>query len=184
MDIFKKNRNLIFTIIVLVIINIATLSLLWLGKPNPNKIRKPIDGRDEKVRIEKLLKKDLGFSTQQAEQFLRLQKNHREKTNFLAEELQQLKKKMFEEAMYSNNFNISDSLLNLSLEKQKELETITFQHFQKVKKICTPEQQEKLFKLMHRLLGPSPRGGPPPGARRGRPENDIRPSGDHPSRID
>ncbi len=66
--------------------------------------------------------------------------------------------------------DISDSLLNLSLKKQGELDRITFRHFQDLKKICNKEQQKKLMKLVHNILGPPqhPRmdGPPPPGANR------------------
>ncbi|MCB0753665.1 MAG: hypothetical protein KDC52_19490 [Ignavibacteriae bacterium] len=71
---------------------------------------------------------------------------------------------MFEEAMYGDKTIISDSLLNLSLEKQTELELLTFQHFLKLKEICTPEQQNKLFEIVHRLLGKAQQSNPPPGA--------------------
>lgn len=163
MDMFKRNRNLIITIVILVIINIITLLLLWIGKPKHDLARGPGNGENEKVRIQEMLKEELGFSNDQAEQFLALRKNHLENTMRLDDELMLVKKEMLEEAMYSNDSSISDSLLNLSLEKQGQLEIITFQHFQKLKQICTPEQQEKLFELMHRLIGPPQRGGPPPG---------------------
>jgi protein CpxP len=92
-------------------------------------------------------------------------KNIRKKTTKLSNDLMGVKKEMFEQAMYGENVVLSDSLLNLSLEIQGQLEKVTFQHFLQLKQICTPKQREKLFKLMHRLLGPPERegmGGPPP----------------------
>ncbi|MBL1214368.1 MAG: hypothetical protein HND52_13505 [Ignavibacteriae bacterium] len=183
MDIFKRNKNLKITIVILVILNLATITLLWLGKPKHEDLRESSKKGNQEVRIKQMLKKELDFSDEQAEQFLELRKNHREKTISLEDELVQLKKEMFNEAMYNNNMNISDSLLSLTLEKQKQLEIITFQHFQKVKQICTPEQQEKLFKLMHRLLGPKHKGGPPPdGPRREFDDTMPPPPGEHPSK--
>ena len=81
---------------------------------------------------------------------------------------------MFEEAMYGEKSVISDSLLSLSLEKQSQLELLTFQHFLKLKEICTPEQQEKLFEIVHRLLGKT-QGGPPPGVPRGEVKSEMPP---------
>ena len=163
MDMFRQKRNLITTIVILVIMNFITLFILWLGKPTHSVMKGIENGGNEKVRMQEMLKEELGFSNDQAAQFLSLRKNHHEKKMQLDDELMLVKKEMLSEAMYFDNSNISDSLLNLSLEKQGQLEIITFQHFQKLKQICTPEQQEKLFELVHKLIGPSQRGGPPPG---------------------
>ncbi len=175
MDIFKRNKNLKITIVILVILNLATVTLLWLGKPKQDDMRELANNENQEVRIKEMLKKELGFNDEQAKQFLELRENHRGKTISLEDALTQLKKEMFNEAMYNSNMNISDSLLNLTLERQRQLEIITFQHFQKVKQICTPEQQEKLFKLMHRLLGPPQKGVPPPDGPRGKFNDDMRP---------
>ena len=105
------------------------------------------------------------FSEEQAKQFLELRETHREKSVKLDEELKLLKREMFQDAMYSDKTIISDSLLNLSLEKQSQLELLTFQHFLKLKEICTPEQQTRLFEIVHRLLGKAQQGGPPRGER-------------------
>ncbi len=162
MDVFKQKRNLVITIVLLVILNIITISLLWIGRPQPNENR-PVDGpMGNNPHIQKLLKEKLGFSTEQAEQFITLRVDHKEKTSELSEEIMLLKKEMFEEAMYGEKTNISDSLLSLSLEKQGQLEKLAFEHFLKLKQICTDEQQDKLFKLMHSLLGPAQHEGPPP----------------------
>ncbi|MCB0753930.1 MAG: hypothetical protein KDC52_20835 [Ignavibacteriae bacterium] len=175
MDMIKQNRNLIITIIVLVIINIVALLLLWLGKPK-NDFRRGLErDSNDKVRIQKMLKEELGFSTEQAKQFITLREELKEKTTELNDDLMLLKKEMFEKVMHGNSSSISDSLLNLTLEKQGEIEKATFEHFLKLKQICTPEQQEKLFKLMHRLLGP-PTGGP-----RGETRDELPPPpGEHP----
>ena len=163
MDITKQNRSLIIIIVVLVIINIAALLLLWLGKPKHDNMRGTENRGDEKVRIQEMLKEELGFSSEQVEKFLKLRENHHEKAKILNDELMLVKREMFEEAMYGDKTIISDSLLNLSLEKQSQLELLAFQHFLKLKKICTPEQQKRLFEIVHRLLVKAQQGGPPRG---------------------
>ena len=173
MDITKQNRNLVITIIVLVIINFAALLLLWLGKPKHDIKQGPRNGGNEIVRIQEMLKEELGFSTEQAEKFIKLRENHHKKSIELHDELIIVKRKMFEEAMYGDKSVISDSLLNLSLEKQSQLELLTFQHFLKLKQICTPEQQKKLFKIVNRLLGQTQQGGPPPNNPRGELKDDM-----------
>lgn len=183
MDMFRQKRNLITTIVILVIMNFITLFILWLGKPTHNIIQGSKDDGTEKVRMQEMLKAELGFSNDQAEQFLALRKNHQENTMRLDDELMQVKNEMLEEAMYSNAPSISDSLLNLSLEKQGQLELITFQHFQKLKQICTHEQREKLFELVHRLIGPRQRRGPPQGNRPDGPPPEGRRDGPPPGEM-
>lgn len=163
MDVFKKNRNLVITIIVLVIVNIFTLSLLWLGKPKPMNLRVDERVEDDSLRILNMLKDKLEFSNEQAEQFMGLRLEHKDKTSKLGEEIMELRKEMFDKVMYADNSTLSDSLLNLSLEKQSQIEKLTFEHFLKVKQICTPEQQKKLFEMMSKLLGPPQHEGRPPG---------------------
>ena len=46
---------------------------------------------------------------------------------------------------------------SLTLDKQGQIEILTFQHFLNLKEICDSEQQKKLQLLMHRLL-PQPMG--------------------------
>lgn len=165
MEIFKQKRNYITTIVILVIINIVCLLLLWIGKPKHNK-RGAESEIGEKTGIQEMLKEELGFTDEQANQFLELRENHKEKSDKVNDELMFLKSEMFEKAMYGKKETISDSLLNLSLEKQRKLEEITFDHFLKLKQICTPDQQEKLFELVSQLLGPQQQAGPhgpPPG---------------------
>jgi len=159
----KQNRNLVITVVVLVILNLITIFLLWMGKPN-HEINDRISG-DDKIRISEMLKKELGFDDKQINKFLELRVNHRKKSDKINKELMLIKKQMFDEAMYKDNGVISDSLLNLSLKKQAELERITFNHFQDLKKICNKDQQKKLMKLMHNILGPphpQRMDGPPP----------------------
>jgi len=162
MDVFKQNRNLLLTIIVLVILNIVTLTLLWIGRPE--------SPRENKVHIQKRLMEELNFSEKQAEQYIALREDHQKNLMLINEEIKKVKKEMFDQVLFENSTDISDSLLNLSLKKQGELDRITFRHFQDLKKICNKEQQKKLMKLVHNILGPPqpPRmdGPPPPGANR------------------
>jgi len=153
MDTFKQKRNLIVTIVILVVINLITLLLLWFGKPKYNISAEPEAKVGKKVHIQKLLKEELGFSDAQAEQYITLRNEHHKNTMQLTKEIKRIKREMFEQVLTSDDTGIiSDSLLNLSLGKQKQLENLTFQHFRKLKKICNPDQRKKLMRLMHKLL--------------------------------
>ncbi|MBD3289491.1 periplasmic heavy metal sensor [candidate division KSB1 bacterium] len=180
MDIFKQNRYLIFVIILLVILNIGTLSMLWFGKSQrPAHLPDRQHPENERVRLQELLQSELGFDEAQVEQYLHLRREHREKIDHLNTEIRRVKRQMFDEVLAENpQPTISDSLLNLAQEKQAQIEKLTFRHFLDLKKLCKPEQQDKLRLLMHELFRQPHPGGDaghqPPGRRlpgRDRPNN-------------
>ncbi len=168
MDIFKQNRYLWIAVIILLIMNFAALTLLWLGRPEG---RRPQTGRphpvEEKKRTEKMLQKELGFDKMQIEQYLTMRQEHHKQSQLLNNEIRQVKKQMFDEVLEdSPQPQLSDSLLRLIQEKQADLEQVTFQHFLDLKKLCKPEQRDKLKLLMREVFrqksGSRDDGAPPP----------------------
>lgn len=168
MDIFKQNRYLWVSVIVLLIINFAALTLLWLGRPEGRRPQTgPPNPVEEKIRNEKMLKKKLGFDKIQTEQYLEMRQEHRSQAQQLNDEIRQLKKQMFDEILEdSPQPLLSDSLLRLVQEKQANLEKLTFQHFLNLKKLCKPEQRDNLRLLMREVFrqksGPRDDRMPPP----------------------
>ena len=166
MDIFKQKRNLLITIVLLVILNIITISLLWIGRPQPNEGRRVDRPMGKNNHIQRLLKEELGFSEKQVNQFLTIREKHIKNTSEINDESKRIKKQLFDLALEeTNQQSVSDSLLNLTLEKQKELEQAMFQHFIEIKNLCNPDQKLNLKKLMHKLFSPPQLGspdGPPP----------------------
>jgi len=89
---------------------------------------------------------------------------------------------MFDEVLQDNPHPaLSDSLLNITQEKQAQIERLTYNYFLKLKKICNTEQRKKLKILMHEVFAPRPgenasRKMPPP------PPDGQRPPGPPPDR--
>ncbi len=169
MDIFKRKRYLWFTIIILIFMNLASITLLWVGKPEAGRFRDgPKNPSEEHKRIQHLLKKELEFDNKQVEQYLKIRKEHQDQMRLLSGEVKEIKRRMFDEVLEDNpQTELSDSLLALAQAKQAQLEQLTFQHFLDLKKLCRPEQQDKLKLLMHEVFRPSPPpgrdgDGPPP----------------------
>ena len=147
MDVFKQRKNLIITIVFLVLLNLTTLIFLWIGKPKRDDLPRP------RERVEKLLKDDLNFTDEQVNKFIELRQNHRENVGKLNREIMQLKKEMFDQVLINDyNVGLADSLLNISLEKQRKIEELTLQHFLGLKEICNKDQEKRLMKVMHRIL--------------------------------
>ena len=162
MDIFKQNRYLILVIILLVILNLGTLIMLWIGKPQQH--GNPGDRIPDQ--IPRLLKNEFGFDDYQVEQFLKLRNIHRQQMMQLNREIRVIKRQMFDEVLRDNpQPMISDSLLRMSQEKQARIEQLTYQHFFELKQLCNPEQKKKLQLLIHDMFRQPPGGmreGPPP----------------------
>ena len=154
MDIFKQKRILLVVITILVLLNLTTIFLLWIGKPKRMMDRTEMPGH-QKGRIEQLLKKELSFSDQQIEKYIVVRKTHQEKMIELNQAIRKIKKEMFDQILndYYNKI-IRDSLLNRSLEKQREIEELTFEHFLDLKEICSDDQEKELKKIMHKIFGP------------------------------
>lgn len=167
MDIIKQNRNLMIVIILLVVLNLSLITLLWLGRPEPPiGNAAPGNPQAENMRLEQLLKNELGFDDKQTEDYLKLRQEHHRGIAKLDRELQILKKQMFDEALQDTSESmLSDSLLQLVQKKQSKIERMTFDHFVALKKLCKPEQRKNLKLLMNEIFRrnpPRPEDGMPP----------------------
>ena len=173
MDIFKQKRYLLFVIVLLVILNLATILMILLNRPpQPLLQREQRRPEQEKMHIQQLLKDELGFDKTQTEQYLKLREEQHERASLIQNEIQLIKKQMFDEVLKENpQTTLSDSLLKLSQEKMADLEQLTFNYFLDLKKLCKPEQQDKLKFLIDEFFHQNPPAGvnndgsppPPPG---------------------
>ncbi len=157
MDVFKQKKYLQWTVVLLVILNLLTLTVLWLGRPkHPGPGRSSLPPGEEVHRIKQLLKDQLGFNDTQVEKYLQLRQVHREQLERLDAEIRELKRKMFDQVLKEQTpQTISDSLLSQVLAKQAALEKLTFQHFLALKDLCGPGQKEKLRLLMREAFRPN-----------------------------
>ncbi len=182
MDLFKKTRFLGLLVFLLIILNTALLALIWVNRMKPpiHPPRHPQHrpGGEDSGDVRFFLEAELGFDESQTEEYLLLQRRHREQVEKLSREIRVIKKEMFDEVLMENpQATVSDSLLNLSLEIQAGIERLTFQYFLDMKELCEPDQQEKLQMLMHELFRRPPPAG---GHRRARPGFEDRPPPPHP----
>ncbi len=177
MDIFKQNRFLSLVVAVLVILNLATLGMLWMGRPRrPVPPSRPAAAEVRQAPEDRLLE-ELGFDDAQVEQYRRLTRLHRESMRTLNEEVRAIKKRMFDGVLAENPTpELSESLLAQAQAKQAEIEQRTYQYFLDLKKLCRPDQQQKLKLLLDEAFRGAPEGRdegrrqPPPGRDDGGPQ--------------
>jgi len=149
MDSITKNKALVSIIIFLLITNITMLVFfLVLNKPPQKEVR-----THDQNGMSGLLQKEVGFSKDQVDTYQSLRKDQMDTVHVLFDELR--KSKMdFYNLIYSSQ--VSDSSLNKAADKiadrQKALDLQMFNHFKKVRNICTPDQLQKFDSTLKKVL--------------------------------
>ena len=160
MDYFTNKRFVIWSIIILVILNLLTISAFWFTKifrifPIQRIAIHEINDANHK-QGDKFLEKELNLSEEQNKKFEESRDKHHKLTKALHEEIYVLKEQLINE-LFSTKID-SSKIKKLSEEigmKQTELEMQNNVHVLELKSICKPEQQEKLSLLFNEMLNRS-----------------------------
>ena len=150
-----KNKITSWIIAILIIANIATLLYFWVGHFRNQKMNSPRE----------FLAKKLNFSDNQKSIYFNLAKEHNQSANKIRAQIK-IDKDNFFKLLQSDQ--ISDSVRNnealkVSLSIQS-LDILTFEHFKKVRAICSEEQKPKFDELIQKMVNSvnSPQQGSPP----------------------
>lgn len=152
----ERKKLLTITIIGLLLINLATLGFLFLNGPKP-------DGRTHEGRRQPkaIIIEKLHLDTNQQKEYEKLIRWHREEIDQLDDSIRQTKNKLYSGLSETNiNTKTKDSLIALLNAYQKQVEETHFKHFEDIKKLCKPEQQEDFKALteeLSRIFAPRPR---------------------------
>ena len=159
-----KNRTITWLVVILLLANIATIAVFWLdrSKKQDHSPQKPKD----------FLTTELNLDETQKKKYEELVKDHQQSVRQVREKVKEMKDSYFDllKSLDATDSLRSDRLKQISLVTER-LDSITFDHFQKLRNICTPGQQKKFDEIIHRVLTmmagpPGGRKGPPPGADR------------------
>jgi Spy/CpxP family protein refolding chaperone len=146
----KQNRSKVFLTIIgiLLVANIAMVSFFLLKKDTKREKRP-----DRKAIITNFLKTEIGFDTAQLQQYDTLSNRHRAYMKKMFDSSRITKDNQFKELTTAN---FSDSAMNNIADRsaafQKAMELRTFNHFKKIRLLCTPEQQPKFDSLFDKVL--------------------------------
>ncbi|WP_435356316.1 Spy/CpxP family protein refolding chaperone [Emticicia sp. SJ17W-69] len=111
------------------------------------------------------LEKELQFDQKQSEVYKVLRQEHAQQMRALREDVKTMKTAYYQELALPN---ISDDSLRakaVAIEsKMVDADVLTFRHFQKVRQMCTPQQQKRFDEVVIDLIRSieRPGGGPPP----------------------
>ena len=142
-------------IVVLLIINIGTLAFMWKKMPGHGMPPPPQE-------IGRYLMHELKFTDEQVKQYEQLREEHRNSIDHLRRQSRNLHDAFFDllsaSPVDSSKVNeLADSIVSL----QKQIEISTYYHFQKVRTLCTPEQQQQFDKVIKdalAMMAPRPPG--------------------------
>lgn len=166
MDIFAKKRFTLWTIVLLVILNIATISMLWLDQNNRPIAPPPLRAPQQDQRTLQFLQEELNLTDAQIQQYDQLRQAHAKQTRGLINDIRRLKQKMMDEIFNDEpDSTKAKEIAGLIGEKQTAVERITFNHFLDLKELCGKDQIGKLKGLIDEFF----RSNPPPGQQEPRP---------------
>ena len=149
MDIFAKKRVTFWIIFLLVVLNISTISMLWLNQNRGPGAPPPRGKERQDNRTLEFLQKELDLTDEQILQYDQLRQTHAEQTRVLIDDIRRLKQEMMDEMFYDEPDTAKAmQLADLIGEKQTEVEQITFDHFLDLKKLCGTEKIGKLRGLV------------------------------------
>ncbi|MCX6245295.1 MAG: periplasmic heavy metal sensor [Bacteroidetes bacterium] len=157
----KRKGLIIFVIVFLVVLNLGTLTFMWINRPGG---QSPSNHRD----VSAYLKKELLLTEPQQEEYTQLRAQHQQEMQNLQNQDRALHKKFFDLLQVSppDSFaaeSVADSIATL----RKKMEILTFNHFIDFRKILKQEQQRKFdtifTEVLRMVLPPPPSPPPPPG---------------------
>jgi len=156
----KKEKLFIIIILILVLINSATLLMMWLNRPP----HPPMYGHGPHKRPDKIIIEKLKLDEAQQEKFSLLKEEHHSNMVRIDDELRKTRTVYFGELKKENaDKSITDSLETITAQLNIEKERATFDHFQKLKSLCKPDQLDDFYLLIDELSEIFSRPPLPPG---------------------
>jgi hypothetical protein len=162
MNYFSKNRIWGLAVLLLVLVNIATLVTFWIMRG-----RNPLNQEGPRKEVVDFIVTELKLDSSQKKQFIFLKEEHQQQIRTIKDSIRKAKDDLFgllKDPNASEESIASASKITAALEA--EIDQVTFRHFQKLRKICSPEQQKKFDEIIDRVvhsIGSGQPGGRPPG---------------------
>ncbi|KUL31370.1 periplasmic heavy metal sensor [Chlorobium limicola] len=150
MDFFSSKRFITATLAILVVLNVALLSLLWWQN-----IHKP---EERQIRITREFKRQIYFtgplalSEEQSLRFSNLRQNHFRTVKPHIQAIARLKKELVTESVKEIPDTAKiDSLAGSIGKRQAVVEKELAMHFHELAMVCTPPQRASLQKILERI---------------------------------
>jgi len=165
MDIFSQKKFMIWTIALLVILNILSMAALWYYRSGqPPQPARQAGQRQESVT--QFLNRELQLTDDQKKEFERLRGEHVEASAKLNNDIRNAKTALFDLVGTSSPDKAAIEKLTGEIgAKQAQLDLLLFNHLTALRNKCTPSQQEKFNSILRdirSLMRPLTQGGERP----------------------
>lgn len=163
MDIIQKNKVLVWTIAVLILLNLMSIGTFWFGflrhSPPENAMR--FHGPEE------MMMREIGLSEEQAQAFKKEQQNHFESVRSIMDSVRSIKRDVFALLIAHPEDSVKVAiLLQRSADYLMEADRLRYQHFIALRKLCKPEQLKAFDRFLMDMVDNMP--PPKPGVFNGK----------------
>ena len=174
-----KSKLFNITIILLLLVNTVAVAFILLKK---DKHRKPPPPQEQRGSAFDFLVKELKLDSNQISQYSELRGIHKNSADSILTIKRETKDSLFSllKTNSAADANVQQQL-NIIAQLERNLDELTFNHFKKVRALCTAQQQvtfdEVIAKALRMQAQQKHRKPPPPreGEENGRPEDEHRP---------
>lgn len=177
MDRTQSQKWLTWSIVVLVALNIVSISALWLVRCEQGK---PLSARQGNQRLEDIIVSGVGLDKEQETRFRELHARHRAVKDSLENEVFQLKTQIQNELFSPVPDTVKLAAMSAKIgDLQAEFEKQVLLHTLDIKALCRPEQYPQLKTLLDNMLNAtqrhSARGPDKQRKKEYKPEDESRP---------
>lgn len=150
----KKNKFTKWLIVILLLVNIVTVAFFW-----GNHFKKEKDNSPKEF-----LARKLNFTDSQRRLYFELASDHNHNAKKIREQIKNNKDNLFQ--LLKSDTIIDSARNNAALKVSlsiQSLDILTFEHFKKVRALCSKEQKPKFDALIQKMVNSvnSPQKGPP-----------------------
>jgi periplasmic protein CpxP/Spy len=145
----SKIRLLSIAVIGLLLINAGIVGFLLLRKPP---VPPEGNGPVKKEGPKKIVIERLNFDKDQVGEYEKLIAEHQVAVRGLKDSINNTKNDLYQ-SLKTENLAGKDSLINLLSVLQKRIESVHYEHFIQIKKLCRPDQAENFNALTKDLSG-------------------------------
>lgn len=161
MSYFQKNKWAVLAFVLLILMNLGMLTAFWYFNKTDNKREPLVEGNPIQFLVA-----SLQLDSVQQEQVILLRDEHRSQVRDVREKNREAKDAFFALLQQQGITNEQvEKAATTAAQYDRELSLITFRHFQKIRALCRPDQQQKFDSLINEVLhtlAQGPAGGPPP----------------------
>ncbi len=151
MDYFTKHKFLVAAIVVLIVVNLATVGIILFTPQRPAPPNGMRPGMPPPQGM-KFFEDEFRLTEDQKATFNRLREEHFAKVKDIIDNMRAAKNDAYMMLMQDNpDKNKADSLFEVSGKLQIQLDKMTFEHFAKLKTYCTKDQLPAYNKLLQGL---------------------------------